>query len=313
MNKDLKKEYEALLESEIPDLWSRIEPKLHDKSIDAPENETIDGSNEALIAEKAAVIVENTADVSKAPAAYEKEQPTENSGIPNIPEQGVNSRKRLKFNSRRLYLYSGIAAACLCLAIAIPVIVRNSKGKSSDQTKTTDDTAYNIAQAVPEASEQTDGAFWEEEAWDSAASDSADSDWDMDAAESDMSFNNGVVTEDMGNERAEESASADNELEEIDGNESDIASGEIREEASGIFTVSGEILDITVSEAYIVYELELQMLSLPEELPGAERLGIVQYPEEDGTLEPRMNRGQKVKLVIRYEEEAGTYELLEIQ
>ena len=39
MSKDLKNEYEALLDSEIPDLWSRIEPELHEKQICKKENE----------------------------------------------------------------------------------------------------------------------------------------------------------------------------------------------------------------------------------------------------------------------------------
>lgn len=33
MSKDFEKEYNQMLDSEIPDLWSRIEPQLHDKAV----------------------------------------------------------------------------------------------------------------------------------------------------------------------------------------------------------------------------------------------------------------------------------------
>lgn len=66
MSKDLKEEYEHMLDSRMPDLWDRIEPQLHEKKTE---------------------------------------------------------KKRIN-RSKRIYLYSGMAAACLCLAIAIPAIIR---------------------------------------------------------------------------------------------------------------------------------------------------------------------------------------------
>lgn len=76
MSKDLKEEYEHMLDSGMPDLWDRIEPQLHEKKTE---------------------------------------------------KKGIN-------RSKRIYLYSGMAAACLCLAIAIPAIIRTRDNGMQNST-----------------------------------------------------------------------------------------------------------------------------------------------------------------------------------
>lgn len=96
MSKDLKKEYEEMLDAQIPDLWSRIEPNLHEKTN----------------------VVSNETFPQVQPVSFEQYR-----------SNTVVSKKKL--SPRTMSMIISAAAACLCLAIAIPVMVRQSGTKKS--------------------------------------------------------------------------------------------------------------------------------------------------------------------------------------
>lgn len=95
MSRDLKREYEAMLDQEIPDLWSRIEPQLADK--------------------KAAQAV---------PMSPEGEGSGSRGGV----------RKKQKISRRTIAVWGSFAAACVCLAIVIPIWTRNGKGMEAKKS-----------------------------------------------------------------------------------------------------------------------------------------------------------------------------------
>ncbi len=104
MGRDLKNEYEAMLDHEIPDLWSRIEPQLADKKKEGTAQST--------------------------PSVQQAAQPVSSTG---------GASKRRGISRRSVAVWGSLAAACVCLAIVIPAFIRNgemSEKQANDQTET---------------------------------------------------------------------------------------------------------------------------------------------------------------------------------
>lgn len=103
MGRDLKKEYEAMLDHEIPDLWSRIEPQLADKKKEGAAQ-------------------------SMAPVQQAAQSVSSTGGAP----------KRRGISRRSIAVWGSLVAACVCLAIVIPAFIRNGKmseKQANDQTQ----------------------------------------------------------------------------------------------------------------------------------------------------------------------------------
>lgn len=101
MSKNLENEYRALTETEIPDLWNRIEAQLDASESNQPRN---------IVAE-----------------CHEDNSKVENST--------ANERDRKKVISiSAIRKMAGLAAAVLCVALLIPIIstIRNANRKNSD-------------------------------------------------------------------------------------------------------------------------------------------------------------------------------------
>lgn len=94
MSKDLEREYRALVNSEVPDLWARIEAGLEDKAA-APG----DAMTDLHITDFSVTASE----------------------MKTVRDRRVNYR-----------VWAGVAAACVCAALVVPALVRNVGVGSSD-------------------------------------------------------------------------------------------------------------------------------------------------------------------------------------
>lgn len=158
MSKDFKSEYENQLDFEIPDLWSRIEPQLHEKAAQP-------------MAAQANVWQPNV------------QQPMVAQAPVNIQQPQVVVKQKNKL--RRIYAYSGIAVACLCVVIAIPVLMGNMDRKDASN----DMVAMDSAVSEESVNENTTAG------WNDMAMGSADADMDMEM-DMDASAESEVVTDD---------------------------------------------------------------------------------------------------------------------
>lgn len=116
MSRDLKQEYEEMLDQEIPDLWSRIEPRLAQKgafseahSKNSPEADSFEGKYDQGF--------ENSAQ------SVRKEFLQENGGTDAGRQDVQPVEKRIR--TRRLKrstiaVWGSLAAACVCLAVVFP-------------------------------------------------------------------------------------------------------------------------------------------------------------------------------------------------
>ena len=87
MSKNLEREYRALVNSEVPDLWARIEAGLEDKKA-APEKADTD--------------------------LHITDFPVTDSQLENIRDKKVNFK-----------VWAGLAAACVCAALVLPAMTRS--------------------------------------------------------------------------------------------------------------------------------------------------------------------------------------------
>lgn len=158
MSKDFKSEYENHLDFEIPDLWSRIEPQLHEKAAQP-------------MAAQANVWQPNV------------QQPMVAQAPVNIQQPQVVVKQKNKL--RRIYAYSGIAVACLCVVIAIPVLMGNMDRKDASN----DMVAMDSAVSEESVNENTTAG------WNDMAMGSADAEMDMEM-DMDTSAESEVVTDD---------------------------------------------------------------------------------------------------------------------
>lgn len=288
MSKDLKNEYEALLESDIPDLWSRIEPRLHEKHVETQNVIQTKIHDEHIM----------PSDVSQ----YQKNQ----------KKQGV---------TKKIYFYSGIVAACLCLAIAIPAIVRFAdSGAKFEESK---DMAMNAATMD---SAVMDSAALDSTAMDSAAAPDSvieTEDWapqentgaagDFDVMEESTSEIEDAasdgISDYVANDMAEDAAASEEQRSEESASEESVQVPETE-----MLEVRGEVLGIVVNDNHmntdrIVYEIALRMddADKPEVVKETERIQVVQYRDENGELQAVFSQGMVVSMKIWYDAETDFY------
>ncbi|MDE5825111.1 MAG: hypothetical protein K2H91_10595 [Lachnospiraceae bacterium] len=125
MSKNLEREYRALVNSEVPDLWARIEAGLEDKKA-APEKADSD--------------------------LRITDFPVTDSQMENIRDNKVNFK-----------VWAGLAAACVCVALIIPAMARSvtmSGGSGSNNSAPN----YSAPQMAEEPYGKTEGAIQEEAA-----------------------------------------------------------------------------------------------------------------------------------------------------
>lgn len=151
MSRDLKNEYEAMLDQEIPDLWSRIEPRLAEKT---GQGRPV----QAMLHAEAVQEVQNrqqTADVqgirqeAGIQSAGEQAVFRENSMQAEAKETGEQAirgktaqhEKKTHRRVRRstIAVCGSLAAACLCLVIVLPAW-RGSKKSNYEMNQTAADT-----------------------------------------------------------------------------------------------------------------------------------------------------------------------------
>lgn len=302
MSKDLKNEYENLLESEIPDLWSRIEPKLHEKAMQV-QRETAPGVSSGNCEQY------ETAKAEMNVSEYAGRTITEDTG--KNAHKKANRKTGGIFHAKRIYLYSGIAAACLCLVIAIPVIVRTS-GKKND--------AAFAADTSGAADMIVNDEVQEELAFDAAAQESEQNGYDYDGFQENATTTDSFEFEsdfsDMVQE-SDQSAMAE-----------DAASGKYNSEAAAdsayeenakaeLLEICGVVQEVTISddlayEGAVLYEICLDLDDRPRELSETDLIRVVQYPDENGNLENGLTKGSTVRLLVRYDG-GDVYELVEIE
>ncbi|MDE7203840.1 MAG: hypothetical protein K2O91_18545 [Lachnospiraceae bacterium] len=125
MSKNLEREYRALVNSEVPDLWARIEAGLEDKKA-APEKADTD--------------------------LHITDFPVTDSQLENIRDKKVNFK-----------VWAGLAAACVCAALVLPAMTRSltmSGGTGSNNSAPN----YSAPQVAEEPYGKTEGAIQEEAA-----------------------------------------------------------------------------------------------------------------------------------------------------
>lgn len=116
MSKDLEREYRALVDSEVPDLWARIEAGLEEKKT-APEK------------------AETDLHITDFPAA--------DSQMENMRDRRVNFK-----------VWAGVAAACVCVVLIVPAVARTmimGGNSSSYSNSASDDLSQDSAPQAGEA------------------------------------------------------------------------------------------------------------------------------------------------------------------
>ena len=126
MSRDLKNEYVAMLDQEIPDLWSRIEPKLTEKTGKSRMSQTA-GMQEAGT---------QTTD-----AQINQTQITGG--------QTVRRKKSARRRSKRstIAVLGSLAAACVCLALILPAWRGSEKGSDRSNQMAADNTVTDYVSA----------------------------------------------------------------------------------------------------------------------------------------------------------------------
>ncbi|MCM1105051.1 MAG: hypothetical protein NC409_13205 [Clostridium sp.] len=137
MSRDLKTEYEAMLDQEIPDLWSRIEPRLADKKSAAAD--TVLGGTHAETDRYAETDMHAEMDtyVQTDILQFAREESTPGTVLQkdagtNAGRQGAQPigkrmhRRRIKRST--VAVWGSLAAACICLVIILPAW-RGSKNR----------------------------------------------------------------------------------------------------------------------------------------------------------------------------------------
>lgn len=110
MSRDLEREYRALVNSEAPDLWARIEAGLEDKKM-APETAGTAASDLHIT------------DFSMPDA--QREQP--------------------RIRKANFRVWAGIAAACACVALVVPAMLRAGMSKGGSYSNSAPNFAADTA------------------------------------------------------------------------------------------------------------------------------------------------------------------------
>lgn len=190
MSKDFEKAYRELAESEIPDLWDRIEAGLESKTTPEMTKEgRAETEGEAIEEEKEETIHETIQEVS--------------------PKTDVKEKRYGKRKWARFAKYSGIAAAAVCVAVIIPAAVflfRSglTKGDSGGAAVTEGiDTAASADEAMEFAADEAIGVAADEEESCETASE------EMDAGAGALDEEVGELAEDKEEEQAKDMAVAE--------------------------------------------------------------------------------------------------------
>lgn len=190
MSKDFEKAYRELAESEIPDLWDRIEAGLENKTTPEITKEgRAETEGEAIEEEKEETIHETIQEVS--------------------PKTDVKEKRYGKRKWARFAKYSGIAAAAVCVAVIIPAAVflfRSglTKGYSGGAAVTEGiDTAASADEAMEFAADEAIGVAADEEESCETASE------EMDAGAGALDEEAGELEEDKEEEQSEDMAVAE--------------------------------------------------------------------------------------------------------
>ncbi len=302
MSKDFKNEYENQLDFEIPDLWSRIEPQLHEKTV------------QPMAAQ------ENMQQPMAAQAPVNMQQP-----YVAVPKK--------KSKIRWIYAYSGIAVACLCVVIAIPVLMGNMERKDASNQMVAMDSG-----ASEESANNNTTAGWSDMVMGSADAD-MEMDMDMDtsaeseavtddcvmedgtAADSDAAVNNAPLEtpEETQTESAvtdEENTMPDADADEtLEAWESETEYSRLPEDTGEVLEVYGTVTAFSTDDGSALYEIlvtevdsdmlsyDTESLILVEWILTEEQLSA---PETDYLL------SDGVRLQIQWNEESGCYRILEV-
>ena len=130
MSRDLEREYRALVNSEAPDLWARIEAGLEDKKT-APETAKTAASDLHI------------------------------TDFPTTDAQREQPRIR-KVNFR---VWAGIAAACACVALIVPAMLRAGMSKGGSYSNSAPNFAADTAPSADPSGGAADNAGREEMAY----------------------------------------------------------------------------------------------------------------------------------------------------
>lgn len=267
MSKDLKEEYEHMLDSRMPDLWDRIEPQLHEKKTE---------------------------------------------------------KKRIN-RSKRIYLYSGMVAACLCLAIAIPAIIRTrdtgmkngagaymmadeaaedggmTGGTMTAQEETASD-MHEINESAAMSSESVMESMnsWEDDSCDTAMAEDYDAPHDIDGT---------MNSTEIG---SSESAMSDPEADPGDRKEPQSPetvrlSGDAGEELE----VEGSVLRIRGEDAYMSYVIAVSKVDGQTLQEDENRIRAIATSSQTEDYKKKQT-DETIHAMIRWDEELDCYRILEI-
>lgn len=164
MKRDFQEEYQNYIESDMPDLWSRIEPNLKEKN---ERSETEEPKLKEEIREKEAIrekeSIRESGDIRK------EEEILESNGE---KESGREKGKVLYFIKRAVP-----AAACLCALVIGIGVMRISKNNSADKSmfESASEEAADAGMAYEAETEAMDEGAAEEETalWDESFDDAA--------------------------------------------------------------------------------------------------------------------------------------------
>lgn len=162
MSKNLETEYKNLINTDIPDLWARIEAALPEKNIQNGNATVTSGDN---------LINYSTGNVNSVedPVQFRHIKKSYNDQLSG--KSANPKKKRKKFNYA---LWSGVAVACIAVGILIPVLISTKKAdKESERERvkaedsitwstTNAETAGNDSNEYTMEAEETSEAVYEE-------------------------------------------------------------------------------------------------------------------------------------------------------
>lgn len=152
MSRDLKNEYEAMLDQEIPDLWSRIEPRLAEKT---GQGMTAQAMMHAEVVQE----VQKVQGVQNRQQTAGMQELRQEAGIQGAGGQTAQQEKKTRRHLRRstIAVWTSLAAACVCLALILPAWTGGNKGEdrtnqiAADTSSATDNGAFMEAEGMPES------------------------------------------------------------------------------------------------------------------------------------------------------------------
>lgn len=299
MSKDFKSEYENQLDFEIPDLWSRIEPQLHEKASQATVN---------------------------------MQQPVTVQMVANNQQPYV-AVKTKKSKLRRIYAYSGIAVACLCVVIAIPVLMGNMERKDASNDMVAMDSAVS-----EESVNENTTAGWSDIMIGSADADmdmemdkdtSAESEVVTDdcvmedgtAAGSDAAVNNAPL--ETPEETQTESAVTDEEAtmpdadtdEKLENWESETEYSRLPEDTGEVLEIYGTVIAFNAGDGSALYEILVTEVDSDMLSYDTESVILVEWiltEEQLSAPEAEYRLSDEVRLQIQWDEESGNYRILAV-